>query len=91
MSIYTPLFVDPPKIVDSELVTPLEVLINDTITIDCEVKGIPQPAVTWLSNGQPLPSNSPNWRYVGALSLQILIIDDLWLLYNLLYLCLDIW
>ena len=52
----------PPMITDSDIVTPLEVLVNDSITIQCDTEGIPRPAVTWLSNGQALDTKlNPDW------------------------------
>jgi len=56
---------EPPSILDSDMVTALEVLVNSSITIHCDAEGIPHPRVKWLSNGQPISSTDSNFRYLG--------------------------
>ena len=52
----------PPEIIDSDIVTPLEVLVNDSITTQCDTEGIPRLTVTWLRNGQALDTKvNPDW------------------------------
>ena len=52
-------------ITDSYIVTPLGVLVDDSITIQCDAEGIPRPTVIWLSNGQALDTKlNPDWTWV---------------------------
>ena len=55
----------PPVITDSDIVTPLEVLVNDSITIQCDTEGIPRPTVIRLSNALDTKLN-PDWTWVMA-------------------------
>ncbi|XP_067940287.1 hemicentin-1-like [Watersipora subatra] len=67
---------DPPSIEDSDVVTPLEVLINSSITINCIADGIPRPSIEWLKNGQTLSGDSRQWRLSrGGYSLTLLKAD----------------
>ncbi|NXK97014.1 HMCN1 protein, partial [Formicarius rufipectus] len=49
----------------------LTVVVNNFISLTCEVTGFPPPDLSWLKNGKPLSSNSNTFIVPGARMLQI--------------------
>ncbi|NXF12445.1 HMCN1 protein, partial [Smithornis capensis] len=49
----------------------LTVVVNNFISLTCEVTGFPPPDLSWLKNGKPLSSNSNTFIVPGARTLQI--------------------
>ncbi|XP_071421021.1 hemicentin-1 [Pithys albifrons albifrons] len=49
----------------------LTVVVNNFISLTCEVTGFPPPDLSWLKNGQPVSSNSNTFIVPGARMLQI--------------------
>nr|XP_014344645.1 PREDICTED: hemicentin-1 [Latimeria chalumnae] len=53
----------PPSIKGGNITTEVSALLNSLMTLECEVRGVPVPAITWYKNGRPLIS-SPQALYV---------------------------
>uniref|UniRef100_A0A8C9N6Y6 Hemicentin-1 n=1 Tax=Serinus canaria TaxID=9135 RepID=A0A8C9N6Y6_SERCA len=49
----------------------LTVVVNNFISLTCEVTGFPPPDLIWLKNGKPISSNSNTFIVPGARTLQI--------------------
>ncbi|NWT15620.1 HMCN1 protein, partial [Vireo altiloquus] len=49
----------------------LTVVVNNFISLTCEVTGFPPPDLSWLKNGKPVNSNSNTFIVPGARTLQI--------------------
>ncbi|NWI93347.1 HMCN1 protein, partial [Pitta sordida] len=49
----------------------LTVVVNNFISLTCEVMGFPPPDLSWLKNGKPLSPNSHTFIVPGARTLQI--------------------
>ncbi|NXW73911.1 HMCN1 protein, partial [Hirundo rustica] len=49
----------------------LTVVVNNFISLTCEVTGFPPPDLSWLKNGKPISSNSNTFIVPGARTLQI--------------------
>ncbi|KAL9846109.1 hemicentin-1 isoform 2-T2 [Geothlypis trichas] len=49
----------------------LTVVVNNFISLTCEVTGFPPPDLIWLKNGKPISSNSNTFIVPGARMLQI--------------------
>ncbi|XP_064928861.1 hemicentin-1 isoform X2 [Columba livia] len=49
----------------------LTVVVNNFISLTCEVTGFPPPDLSWLKNGKPLSSNANAFVVPGARTLQI--------------------
>ncbi|NXC61674.1 HMCN1 protein, partial [Aleadryas rufinucha] len=49
----------------------LTVVVNNFISLTCEVTGFPPPDLSWLKNGKPVHSNSNTFIVPGARTLQI--------------------
>ncbi|NXO39218.1 HMCN1 protein, partial [Locustella ochotensis] len=49
----------------------LTVVMNNYISLTCEVMGFPPPDLSWLKNGKPISSNSNTFIVPGARTLQI--------------------
>ncbi|XP_065505206.1 hemicentin-1 isoform X3 [Caloenas nicobarica] len=49
----------------------LTVVVNNFISLTCEVTGFPPPDLSWLKNGKPLSSNANAFVTPGARTLQI--------------------
>ncbi|NWW37465.1 HMCN1 protein, partial [Panurus biarmicus] len=49
----------------------LTVVVNNFISLTCEVSGFPPPDLSWLKNGKPISSNSNTFIVPGARTLQI--------------------
>uniref|UniRef100_A0A8C3XYG7 Hemicentin-1 n=1 Tax=Catharus ustulatus TaxID=91951 RepID=A0A8C3XYG7_CATUS len=49
----------------------LTVVVNNLISLTCEVTGFPPPDLSWLKNGKPISSNSNTFIVPGARMLQI--------------------
>ncbi|XP_030135337.4 hemicentin-1 [Taeniopygia guttata] len=49
----------------------LTVVVNNFISLTCEVTGFPPPELSWLKNGKPISSNSNTFIVPGARTLQI--------------------
>uniref|UniRef100_A0A8C3DQA4 Hemicentin-1 n=1 Tax=Corvus moneduloides TaxID=1196302 RepID=A0A8C3DQA4_CORMO len=49
----------------------LTVVVNNFISLTCEVMGFPPPDLSWLKNGKPVNSNSNTFIVPGARTLQI--------------------
>ncbi|NXL77816.1 HMCN1 protein, partial [Leptocoma aspasia] len=49
----------------------LTVVVNNFISLTCEVTGFPPPDLSWLKNGKPISSNSHTFIVPGARTLQI--------------------
>ncbi|XP_027579260.2 hemicentin-1 [Pipra filicauda] len=60
----------PPSVVGSNPEN-LTVVVNNFISLTCEVTGFPPPDLSWLKNGKPLSSNSNTFIVPGARTLQI--------------------
>ncbi|NWU93884.1 HMCN1 protein, partial [Upupa epops] len=60
----------PPSIVGSNIEN-LTVVLNNFISLTCEVTGFPPPDLSWLKNGKPITSNSNTFIVPGARTLQI--------------------
>ncbi|XP_074490966.1 hemicentin-1 isoform X1 [Sebastes fasciatus] len=46
---------DPPRIKGSAVPAEVSVVVNNVLELQCEASGIPQPSLTWLKDGRPLP------------------------------------
>ncbi|XP_069497466.1 hemicentin-1 isoform X2 [Ambystoma mexicanum] len=53
----------PPNIKGGNMTTEISALLNSLVTLECETRGIPVPAVAWYKEGQPIIS-SPQAQYV---------------------------
>uniref|UniRef100_A0A8C4UE85 Hemicentin-1 n=1 Tax=Falco tinnunculus TaxID=100819 RepID=A0A8C4UE85_FALTI len=49
----------------------LTVVVNNFISLSCEVTGFPPPDLSWLKNGKPISSNTNTFIVPGARTLQI--------------------
>ncbi|KAI1236572.1 hypothetical protein IHE44_0014825 [Lamprotornis superbus] len=49
----------------------LTVVVNNLISLTCDVTGFPPPDLSWLKNGKPISSNSNTFIVPGARMLQI--------------------
>ncbi|XP_014802303.1 PREDICTED: hemicentin-1 [Calidris pugnax] len=49
----------------------LTVVVNNFISLTCEVTGFPPPDLSWLKNGKPISSNTNTFIVPGARTLQI--------------------
>ncbi|XP_010130628.1 PREDICTED: hemicentin-1, partial [Buceros rhinoceros silvestris] len=49
----------------------LTVVVNNFISLTCEVTGFPPPDLSWLKNGKPISSNTNTFVVPGARTLQI--------------------
>ncbi|XP_010190234.1 PREDICTED: hemicentin-1-like, partial [Mesitornis unicolor] len=49
----------------------LTVVVNNFISLTCEVTGFPPPDLSWLKNGKPITSNTNTFIVPGARTLQI--------------------
>ncbi|KAG5850585.1 hypothetical protein ANANG_G00084020 [Anguilla anguilla] len=47
----------PPSIKGGNVTTEATALLNSAVTLECEARGVPFPAVTWYKNGQVIISN----------------------------------
>ncbi|NXY61032.1 HMCN1 protein, partial [Callaeas wilsoni] len=60
----------PPSVVGTNTEN-LTVVVNNFISLTCEVMGFPPPDLSWLKNGKPISSNSNTFIVPGARTLQI--------------------
>ncbi|TSL47575.1 Hemicentin-1 [Bagarius yarrelli] len=47
----------PPSIKGGNVTTEVTALLHNTVTLECEVRGVPLPAITWYKNGEPILSS----------------------------------
>ncbi|MBN3312119.1 HMCN1 protein, partial [Atractosteus spatula] len=47
----------PPSIKGGNITTEMSALLNSSVTLECEARGVPLPAITWYKNGRPLTSS----------------------------------
>lgn len=47
----------PPSIKGGNVTTEATALLNTPVTLECEARGVPFPAITWYKNGQAIISN----------------------------------
>lgn len=47
----------PPSIKGGNVSSELTVLLGNTLTLECEVRGVPLPAITWYKNGKTILSS----------------------------------
>uniref|UniRef100_A0A663M826 Hemicentin 1 n=1 Tax=Athene cunicularia TaxID=194338 RepID=A0A663M826_ATHCN len=60
----------PPRVVGTNPEN-LTVVVNNFISLTCEVTGFPPPDLSWLKNGKPISSNTNIFIVPGARTLQI--------------------
>ena len=47
----------PPSIKGGNITTEATALLDTTVTLECEARGVPLPSITWYRNGEAILSN----------------------------------
>ena len=74
-----PSFISVPPFIIAELSTEPEprIVVNETLTILCEARGVPEPEIKWLLNGRPLRESTSDARLRFLQGGKILEISDI--------------
>lgn len=63
----------PPVIMGAseEFMEEMEAVVNSTVVLHCDVSGHPVPVISWLRDGQPLPTDSQHHISEDGTQLQV--------------------